>query len=1667
LPASHQHEKITSPIFLGALILFTVCLQPVFALQVSPELPVIYEGWNNGQVEVVVDLTAAEKAQLTGSGVISVAVTSISLEVVRGALISIPYNGQETFPQSTAVLRKKAKFPKRDEEYNWGGYGFSATPVTAPEYVEATSSTVSVVGSHYERVKQYLTRAQIEFKSAAAAAETLESQASIAAIALKGCFTNELSNPESRRYSIFANLVNNLVPEQHFRKWLPYISVNSGLAWSSIGASYALSVEPGYLMPAIPGADPAGLGSGDFMLTFDFLERGIDRSGRSDALRDEYLSNNGRDFNWSVENRVPWSFFNQELSKLNANLETADLDAAKKDYIIAGLYNKEVRVRERLAQIGMDADSLYQGLLTDYGLDDYTMIPPELAEVIARTYTDPQYRISMPLALVVSDKDVSEGTFSEQRILSHLAKTHRVVYGQALDAAQFKAIAAKGYEQHGAFDLVVSAGHGNSAGSGAIRIGNDDLFEQLALQLKPQATVLLASCSSGDRRGGVDDTLADKMRRFLPGRRVIAAEFLTSGIFLLYNAAASVENRYHVYNLGAATVGAFDLKIAPLPDIVAAASDLSGTVVHYPAASVAALNGESLSVDYSKVSGSLFPLGDTVVVVTATDGLGHTATASFKVTVQAGLPKSQNCNLFDIILSYGALHDGFFDRDKTGFRVTVPYAVKNLRLTPLADDPTANVQVNSVTLTPGEGRLLPLNEGDNTIDVRVTAQSGTNKTYTLTVKRGAPPIGSEANADLAWLGVSSSQLPKEKKSALGYDALVPAFSASKLNYTFSVPPLATAVDVTPLLVNSSAGVTVNGSPLSAGSATVQLVPGQNFVTVAVTSANGQNTKTYNLTVNRTTWNTNANLMSLQFMGVYDIFEGASLSPSFSKDQTHYNVSVLDGFPGTRISALAPEDSNARVTINRTSVEPGSTLGYGFSDLVVTAQDGVTVKTYSLFVLPPAENVDLSFLSVSGGTLSPWFASDVMSYTVSVPNAVSTFSVTPTVAKAGMSVKVNGQTVVSGSASAPVALAVGLNKVAVEVTAPSGVKKTYTVSVTRGAASTNANLADLVVSGGTLSPRFASGVTGYTVSVPNATRALIVTPTVADTSASVRVNVSAVSGSGLSAVAVSGSGLSVPLAVGLNTVAVEVTAPSGVKKVYTVSVTRAASTNAEDLAGLDVSAGSLSPYFESDVTSYTVSVPNAARTFSVTPTVADTGASVKVNGGTAVSGTGSVPVALAVGENTVSVEVTAQSGLKKIYTVSVTRAASTNAEDLAGLYVNGGTLSPDFDSDVTSYTVNVPYLMDFLQLNTVSVDVSAAVIVRVRVNGEMTDFGSDLPPLEVGLNTVAVEVTAPSGVKKTYTLEVIRGGPEELANLFVSAGSLSPNFASHVTSYTVSVPSAVAFLNVMPLTSSPMAVVKVNGQVVEYFSLSVALAVGENTVSVEVTVPSGATKTYTVSVTREATPTIAAGQTATGTSGVAFSYQIVAGNSPTSYALSGGALPTGVTLNTSTGLLSGTPSVSGTFTPSFTATNADGTSEAQPITLFIMPPFEAWLASNGLGSATSPNSDPDADGLTLLEEYVLGGNTAASDTELISPVMSGNTLQIQFWLNVAATDVVVEVQSSSALASWTTILTKTNGGSWTGPAAYTQGAPLEGLTLVTVTDTLSTPSRFMRLRITKP
>ncbi|MFN8276440.1 MAG: YDG domain-containing protein [Chitinophagales bacterium] len=90
---------------------------------------------------------------------------------------------------------------------------------------------------------------------------------------------------------------------------------------------------------------------------------------------------------------------------------------------------------------------------------------------------------------------------------------------------------------------------------------------------------------------------------------------------------------------------------------------------------------------------------------------------------------------------------------------------------------------------------------------------------------------------------------------------------------------------------------------------------------------------------------------------------------------------------------------------------------------------------------------------------------------------------------------------------------------------------------------------------------------------------------------------------------------------------------------------------------------------------------------------------------------------------------------------------------------------------------------------------------------------------------------------------------------------------------------------------------------------------------------------TFSVSSASTPVVTGGS-ASGNVGAAFSYFISATNSPTSYALASGTLPSGLSLNTTTGEISGTPTAVGSASVTVTASNGSGTSSPATISFTI-------------------------------------------------------------------------------------------------------------------------------------
>ena len=205
------------------------------------------------------------------------------------------------------------------------------------------------------------------------------------------------------------------------------------------------------------------------------------------------------------------------------------------------------------------------------------------------------------------------------------------------------------------------------------------------------------------------------------------------------------------------------------------------------------------------------------------------------------------------------------------------------------------------------------------------------------------------------------------------------------------------------------------------------------------------------------------------------------------------------------------------------------------------------------------------------------------------------------------------------------------------------------------------------------------------------------------------------------------------------------------------------------------------------------------------------------------------------------------------------------------------------------------------------------------------------------------------------------------------------------------------------------------------------------VTVSATNTSGTgTATLTLTIAAAASPVITSATTASATVGSAFSYQITATNSPSSFKATG--LPAGLSLS-STGLISGTPSAAGISTVALSATNAGGTGTAT-LQLTVnsvegIPVITSATAISGtVGSAftfeiTATNS-PTSYGATGLPaglsvnttSGVISGKptVAGSSSATLSATNSGGTGTSPLLISIAAAPVVAPVITSAGTAS---------------------------------------------------
>ena len=652
--------------------------------------------------------------------------------------------------------------------------------------------------------------------------------------------------------------------------------------------------------------------------------------------------------------------------------------------------------------------------------------------------------------------------------------------------------------------------------------------------------------------------------------------------------------------------------------------------------------------------------------------------------------------------------------------------------------------------------VVNLTTGDNTVNVVVTAEDNTTTTYTIVITRAK-----STNANLSDITLSG-----------GY-TLNETFNKNTITYTATVPNNVSTIKLVGVKEDATATVTGDGD--------ITLSTGNNPVNIVVTAEDGTTKKTYTVNITRKL-SSNANLKGLSST------DGA-ISPAFNKNTKDYTLTVPFEVENATINAIV-DDSNANV-----SISGNTNLKVGTNNVVitVTAEDGTT-NSYNLVVTrqPSSNNYlsDLKVIDEAGTNYIAVFNKTTLTYSFTVANSIDevTISATPE----------DTTTIVTGTGKKN--LSVGSNSFIVKSTSADGTPRDYIINIEREK-NANAKLKSLSVSSQKIVPDFNPDTTTYSLTVDNTVTNIQINAEAAETT-------STVTGAGQK-----------QLSTGLNIFAIEVTAESGAKNVYTIVISKAASSN-NSLASLLADQPFL-PSFDKATLNYTTTVANNIDKINVQAVAEDPNATVTGNG----------DHALSVGNNQVEITVTAEDNTFRIYTISVYREASDN-NYLSDLKVNGTTVT-GFSRAVTNYSMTVDNNITQANVSAVVEDSTASV------------QGAGITYLSTSSNIINIVVTAQNGDVRTYTIDITRkkSSNNQLVLLSSLEGSLSPTFSKEVNDYTMQVPYEVTSLTLTTTVEDANAIVTIDG--------NADFEVGSNnTVSIKVIAEDGSENIYHIQVTRQ-------------------------------------------------------------------------------------------------------------------------------------------------------------------------------------------------------------------------
>lgn len=458
------------------------------------------------------------------------------------------------------------------------------------------------------------------------------------------------------------------------------------------------------------------------------------------------------------------------------------------------------------------------------------------------------------------------------------------------------------------------------------------------------------------------------------------------------------------------------------------------------------------------------------------------------------------------------------------------------------------------------------------------------------------------------------------------------------------------------------------------------------------------------------------------------------------------------------------------------------------------------------------NNDISLLDidVSDGILSPNFDKEITDYSILVDSDVASITISGVVE--------SDKETITYSTSNIVDLTTTNETIIITVTHEDGeTTKDYTVDINR-VISTNANLTNIDLSYGVLNPDFDSSQIDYTVDVAYSIETFTATATSSSPWATIVYSPS----------------FNVPISSDSTTSTISVTAEDGTIKEYNIIINRLEPSDDVSALNLSSSSGTVTTGTESD---YLVDVLYSTEDVTIDLNPTHDFASVEYDK--------SMPMTLEVGENILSATITAEDGEStQDYNIIINRASPSNNAYLSSILPDSGTLTPDFDSSVFSYTIDVDYSDRIFSMN-------------YHIDNDYATVSSNKEwpfTLEQGENEINITVLAEDGLtEEVYSVTVTCLTPSSvvtLSDISVSEGSLYPTFDSDITEYTVDVPADTIYFYANATATQVGASIIDNSSVTSNGQNYIYLIDDPDYVDLIVTGEDGiTTKTYRVNVNR--------------------------------------------------------------------------------------------------------------------------------------------------------------------------------------------------------------------------